>query len=338
MKDVQDFFRDSGIGAKGYTIVEQGKVAEIVSAKAEERRILIEEAAGITKYKARRREAESKIKSTEQNLVRVKDVLRRDQPADQFARAPGEEGRALQAAARDAAHPRAVARGRRAQRISSSSVGEAKGRMVQLKDAVTALSTQLAERELAVQEKRIALAEAEKAVSRGAEQLYALRSEIKNLEGQIELSRREWLLGKYFGVLRTASTKGVLNVEREIATLVEEVETLQGALTSHRLSDRDGRDLHLLPVPGPCPARRHRCIEPSSGSTPSTSSTSWRTSPMRRTDRCPRDGRESGPDPSRRLSPPRRLPARRLRRRAHRRPAAAGLRGVRQPRACPSGP
>ena len=69
MRDVHDFFRDTGIGTKGYTIVEQGRIAEIVSAKAEERRALIEEAAGIGKYKARRREAESKIASTEQKLL-----------------------------------------------------------------------------------------------------------------------------------------------------------------------------------------------------------------------------------------------------------------------------
>ena len=75
LRDVQDFFRDSGVGTKGYTIVEQGRIAEIVSAKPEERRILIEEAAGIGKYKARRREAESKLRSTEQNLLRVSDVL-----------------------------------------------------------------------------------------------------------------------------------------------------------------------------------------------------------------------------------------------------------------------
>ena len=75
MRDVHDFFRDTGIGTKGYTIVEQGRIAEIVSARAEERRILIEEAAGIGKYKARRREAESKIASTEHNLLRVSDVL-----------------------------------------------------------------------------------------------------------------------------------------------------------------------------------------------------------------------------------------------------------------------
>jgi len=48
LRDIQDFFRDSGIGAKGYTIVEQGRIAEIVSARPEDRRMLIEEAAGIS--------------------------------------------------------------------------------------------------------------------------------------------------------------------------------------------------------------------------------------------------------------------------------------------------
>jgi chromosome segregation protein len=54
LRDVQDFFRDTGIGTRGYTIVEQGRIAEIVSAKPEDRRSIIEEAAGISKYKARR--------------------------------------------------------------------------------------------------------------------------------------------------------------------------------------------------------------------------------------------------------------------------------------------
>jgi len=190
MKDVHDFFRDTGIGAKGYTIVEQGKVAEIVSAKAEERRILIEEAAGITKYKARRREAEGKIKSTELNLTRVKDVL-------------GEIRRQISSLERQAKKAARYKRLRETQRVLELSlaadersdlltaVHDAKTSLVGLKDAVTALTTQLAERELAVEEKRIALVEAEKGVSQSAERLYALRSEIKNLEGQIELARRE---------------------------------------------------------------------------------------------------------------------------------------------------
>jgi chromosome segregation protein len=74
LRDVLDFFRDTGIGTKGYTIVEQGRIAEIVSAKPEERRSLIEEAAGISRYNARREEAQSKLETTEQNLERASEV------------------------------------------------------------------------------------------------------------------------------------------------------------------------------------------------------------------------------------------------------------------------
>ena len=66
---------DTGIGVRGYTIVEQGRIAEIVSAKADERRILIEEAAGISKYKARRRQMQLKLEAAQQNLLRVNDII-----------------------------------------------------------------------------------------------------------------------------------------------------------------------------------------------------------------------------------------------------------------------
>jgi chromosome segregation protein len=73
LKDVIDVFLGTGIGTKAYSIVEQGKIGLIVSARAEDRRSLIEEAAGITKYKSRKKAAERKIELTEQNLLRVGD-------------------------------------------------------------------------------------------------------------------------------------------------------------------------------------------------------------------------------------------------------------------------
>ena len=190
LKDVHDFFRDTGIGIRGYTIVEQGKVAEIVSAKPEDRRGLIEEAAGISKYKARRREAEGKMRSTEQNLVRVNDVL-------------GEIRRQISTLERQAKKAARYKRLQETQRVLELSLAaDERTRLLEevdresalltaLSDEMTVLETQLAERELAAQEHRITLAEAEKAVTAGAEKLYSLRSEIKNLEGRIELARRE---------------------------------------------------------------------------------------------------------------------------------------------------
>jgi chromosome segregation protein len=75
LRDVTDLFLGTGAGTKAYSIVEQGKVGLIVSAKAEERRLLIEEAAGITKFKSRKKQAEKKMELTQQNLLRVGDIV-----------------------------------------------------------------------------------------------------------------------------------------------------------------------------------------------------------------------------------------------------------------------
>ena len=75
LRDVQDLLMDSGVGVKAYSIIEQGTIGQILSARPQERRRLIEEAAGVTKYKNRRRAAELKIEAAQQNLTRVDDII-----------------------------------------------------------------------------------------------------------------------------------------------------------------------------------------------------------------------------------------------------------------------
>ena len=75
LKDIVNLFFDTGLGKDGYSIVGQGRVDDILSPKSEDRRRVIEEAAGITKYKSRKEEAERKLASTEQNLLRIDDRL-----------------------------------------------------------------------------------------------------------------------------------------------------------------------------------------------------------------------------------------------------------------------
>jgi chromosome segregation protein len=75
LKDIRDVLIESGAGIKGHTILEQGKVDEIVTASPVERRALVEETAGITKYKLRKTEALRKLDATEQNLLRVRDII-----------------------------------------------------------------------------------------------------------------------------------------------------------------------------------------------------------------------------------------------------------------------
>jgi len=73
--DITELFLGTGVGTRAYSIIEQGRVGQIVSARAEDRRSIIEEAAGVTKYKARRRAAERKMEYTQQNLLRVNDIV-----------------------------------------------------------------------------------------------------------------------------------------------------------------------------------------------------------------------------------------------------------------------
>jgi chromosome segregation protein len=75
LRDVQDLLMDAGLGVKGYAVIEQGKIGQILGAKPTERRQLIEEAAGVTKYRSRRRTAELKLEAAQQNLTRVDDIV-----------------------------------------------------------------------------------------------------------------------------------------------------------------------------------------------------------------------------------------------------------------------
>ena len=239
LRDVQDFFRDTGIGAKGYTIVEQGRIAEIVSAKPEERRALIEEAAGIGKYKARRREAESKIESTQQNLLRVNDVL--TEIRRQIS--------SIERQARKAARYKRLRETLRVLELSLAAderreIGDAAlacdAELRALRDRATAEELRLAERELAVQNERIGLAECERALSSGNEELLALRGQIKDCEGQIEFGRREREALAELAAARLAELEGLREQravqERELTELDAELRAALQAVSSERES------------------------------------------------------------------------------------------------------
>lgn len=75
-RDVNDIFLGTGLGARGYAIIGQGMINRLIEAKPEELRVYLEEAAGVSRYKERRRETENRLSDTRENLVRVDDILR----------------------------------------------------------------------------------------------------------------------------------------------------------------------------------------------------------------------------------------------------------------------
>jgi chromosome segregation protein len=190
LRDILDFFRDTGIGTRGYTIVEQGQIAGFVSAKPEERRGMIEAAAGVGKYKVRRVEAERKLASTEQNLLRVSDVL-------------GELRRQISSIERQA---RKAARYKRlrerlqllelslaadARRALSQEITGTQRRLAELRERLAVAEARVSEREAGLEQSRLELLERERGVVQGSEALFALRTEIKQLESRIAYERRE---------------------------------------------------------------------------------------------------------------------------------------------------
>ena len=108
LRDIVEFFLGTGVGSKAYAIIEQGRIGFIVSSRPEDRRTLIDEAAGITKYKAKKKLAERRMESTRQHLLRVSDIIGEIETRLRSLRAAGAEGRALQALQGRAEGPRAV--------------------------------------------------------------------------------------------------------------------------------------------------------------------------------------------------------------------------------------
>ncbi len=75
LKDIYELFMDTGLGRDGYSIIGQGRISEIISAKASQRREIFEEAAGIAKYRYRKEEAQRRLEAAEENLLRLRDIL-----------------------------------------------------------------------------------------------------------------------------------------------------------------------------------------------------------------------------------------------------------------------
>ena len=75
LKDVNELFMDTGLGRDGYSLIGQGKIAEIVSSKSTDRREVFEEAAGISRFRYRKEESERKLERTEDNLLRINDKI-----------------------------------------------------------------------------------------------------------------------------------------------------------------------------------------------------------------------------------------------------------------------
>jgi len=187
LKDIRDLLMDTGVGSRAYSIIEQGKVGQLVVSKPEERRYIIEEVAGITKYKARKNEALSKLTETEDNLSRVSDILhevkrqiasvdRQAKKAERYKRLSGELKNIELKMAWDEFG-----------RLKVDS-DEASSKYDSIKAEEDAARNSVSAREAGLSEARLTLAEKERGLMDFQREIHNLESEAGRLEARAELA------------------------------------------------------------------------------------------------------------------------------------------------------
>ena len=211
-RDIHDLFLGTGLGPRAYAIIEQGTISRVIEAKPEELRVFLEEAAGVSKYKERRRETESRLADTRENLARVEDI--RHELANQLAKLDEQAKVAAQYHELEARHRQAQhllwhakaqeaarARERAANEIAELTVGlealqadvrHAEARLVQLRDRHFAAGDALHERQAA---------------------FYAANAEVTRLEQQLAFAREnETRISEQ--VAQSSEAIGALNGQR----------------------------------------------------------------------------------------------------------------------------
>ena len=190
LRDIVELFLGTGVGNKSYSIIGQGRVEELVNAKPEDRRRIIEEAAGTSRFKRRREAAERKMDQTRQNLLRVDDILReveRQLHKIELQAKRAERYRNLREQLQGKALRLAAVRRQGLER----EIAERGAEMKTVDDRITSLAATVQAREAENESARGALLELDSEIGASQERLYQRRLEVGGEEQRIEFLERE---------------------------------------------------------------------------------------------------------------------------------------------------
>ena len=190
LRDIHDLMMDTGLGAKAYAIIEQGKIGQILSSKPTDRRQLIEEAAGVTKYKARRRAAELKLEASQQNLTRIDDIVFEVEKQRAMLKRQAAKARRYRRLREELRRWEKVLFARR-YRILAAEIESARTRLSGRRDAEAAAAARLAAAEDTLARTRLELAQAEAAAGAARESAHARELEIDRQQNQISFNEQQ---------------------------------------------------------------------------------------------------------------------------------------------------
>ena len=190
LRDVHELLMDTGLGAKAYAIIEQGKIGMILSSRPADRRQLIEEAAGITKYRSRRRSAEMKLEAAQQNLTRIDDIVFEVEKQRGTLKRQAAKARRYRKLRDELRRWEKVLLARRGRELSAA-IEAARARLAEARERETAAAGHVAEVEADLARLRIEQAEADSRVARVRQDAHARELDIQRRQQQQELNRQQ---------------------------------------------------------------------------------------------------------------------------------------------------
>jgi chromosome segregation protein len=190
LRDVHDLLMDSGLGIKAYAVIEQGKIGQILSSRPAERRALIEEAAGVTKYKSRRRAAELKLEAAQQNLTRIDDIIFEVEKQRGALKRQAARARRYRRLREELRRWEQVQFAHRYETLAADSEA-AERRLEDARAREAAAAAHVAELETALERLRLGLTEAEAGATASREQAHARELDIGRRQQQIQFDKQQ---------------------------------------------------------------------------------------------------------------------------------------------------
>ena len=190
LKDVQDMLMDAGLGIKAYAVIEQGKIGQILSARPTDRRQLIEEAAGVTKYKSRRRAAELKLEAAQQNLTRVDDIIFEVEKQRGALKRQAAKARRYKRLRDELRRWEKVQFAQR-YRLLGEAIAAAREALADARARETAAAAHLADVEMSLERLRLELTEADSRTTSARETAHARELSIGRLQQQVAFDKQQ---------------------------------------------------------------------------------------------------------------------------------------------------
>jgi len=225
LKDVVELFLGTGVGSKAYSIVEQGKVDELVNSKPEDRRSIIEEAAGTSKYKSRKIVAEKKLERTQQNLLRVTDIVREIE----------RQIRSMELQAKKAERYRALKSELKGKELAfallqregfNQEITRQEAQLASVENRWAEVVAALRSKEAENESVRLSLLEADKEIGHQQETLYRRHTEIQKDEQKCEFFRKDLA---QLNQNETDTRNSLLQLEERTRATVQEISELNKA-------------------------------------------------------------------------------------------------------------